>query len=40
MLRYLSFVTDAICIDTIDEILLSKLSPKDRDIIICTIGAK
>ena len=35
-----NFVTDAICIDTIDEISLSKLSPKDRDMIICTIGAK
>lgn len=35
-----NFVTDAICIDTIDETSLSKLSPKDRDIVICTIGAK
>ena len=35
-----NFVTDAICIDTIDETSLSKLSPKDRDMVICTIGAK
>ena len=35
-----NFVTDAICIDAIDEVSLSKLSPKDRDMVICTIGAK
>ena len=35
-----NFVTDAICIDSIDEISLSKLSPKDREMVICTIGAK
>lgn len=35
-----NFVTDAICLNAIDEISLSKLSPKDRDIIICSIGAR
>ena len=35
-----NFVTDAICIDAIDEVSLSKLSPKDRDMVICTIGEK
>lgn len=35
-----NFATDAICLNAIDEISLSKLSPKDRDLIICTIGAK
>lgn len=35
-----NFATDAICLDSISEISLSKLSPKDRDIIICAIGAR
>ena len=35
-----NFVTDAICLNAIDEISLSKLTPKDRDLIICSIGAK
>jgi trk system potassium uptake protein TrkA len=35
-----NFATDAICLNTIDEASLSKLSPKDRDIIICAIGAR
>ena len=35
-----NFVTDAICTDATDEVSLSKLSPKDRDMVICTIGAK
>jgi trk system potassium uptake protein TrkA len=34
-----NFATDAICLNAIDEISLSKLSPQDRDLIICTIGA-
>ena len=34
-----NFVTDAICLNSIDEMSLSKLSPKDRDLIICSIGA-
>lgn len=35
-----SFATDAICINAIDEASLEKLSPRDRDIVICAIGAK
>ena len=35
-----NYATDAICIDAIDEISLSKLSPKTRDLIICSIGAR
>ena len=35
-----NFATDAICLNAIDEISLSKLSPKDRDLIICAIGAR
>lgn len=35
-----SFATDAICLNAIDEMSLSKLSPKDRDLIICSIGAR
>lgn len=35
-----NFATDAICLNAIDEVSLSKLSPKDRDLIICSIGSK
>ena len=35
-----NFVTDAICLNSIDEISLAKLSPKDRDLIICSIGSR
>ena len=35
-----NFATDAICLNAIDEMSLSKLSPKDRDLIICTIGSR
>lgn len=35
-----NFATDAICLNATDEIALTKLSPKDRDIVICTIGAR
>lgn len=35
-----NYATDAICIDGIDEISLSKLSPKNRDLIICSIGSR
>lgn len=35
-----NFATDAICLDSIDELSLSKLSPKDRDLVICAIGAR
>ena len=34
------YATDAICLDAIDEISLSKLSPKNRDLIICSIGSR
>lgn len=35
-----NFATDAICLNAIDELSLSKLSPKDRDLVICSIGAR
>ncbi|MBR6163811.1 TrkA family potassium uptake protein [bacterium] len=35
-----NYATDAICLDAIDEISLSKLSPRNRDLIICSIGAR
>ena len=35
-----NFATDAICLNATDEVALAKLSPRDRDIIICTIGAR
>lgn len=35
-----NYATDAICIDAIDEISISKLSPKNRDLIVCSIGAR
>lgn len=35
-----NFATDAICLNVIDEMSLSKLSPQDRDLVICSIGAK
>ena len=35
-----NFATDAICLNAIDEMSLAKLSPKDRDFVICSIGAK
>ncbi len=35
-----NYATDAICLDSIDETSLSKLSPKNRDLIICSIGAR
>ncbi len=35
-----NYATDAICLDAIDEVSLSKLSPKNRDLIICSIGAR
>ena len=33
-----NYATDAICLEAIDEFSLSKLSPKNRDLIICSIG--
>ena len=35
-----NFATDAICLNAIDEQSLEKLSPRERDIVICAIGAK
>ena len=35
-----NFANDAICLDAIDEVSLSRLSPKDRDLIICSIGSR
>lgn len=35
-----NFATDAICLNAIDEMSLAKLSPQDRDLIICSIGAR
>ena len=35
-----NYATDAICLDEFDEISLSKLSPKNRDLIICSISAR
>jgi len=35
-----NYATDAICLDAIDEVSLSKLSPKNRDLIICSIGSR
>lgn len=35
-----NFATDAICMNATDETSLEKLSPKDRDIIICAISSK
>lgn len=35
-----NYATDAICLDDIDEISLAKLSPKNRDLIICSIGSR
>ena len=35
-----SFATDAICLNAIDEASLEKLSPKERDIVICAIRSK
>lgn len=35
-----SFLDDAICLDATDEIAVTKLCPKERDIVICAIGAR
>ena len=35
-----NFASDAICLDAVDETSLSRLSPKDRDLIICSIGSR
>ena len=35
-----NYATDAICLDAINEMSLAKLSPKNRDLIICSIGSR
>lgn len=35
-----NYATDAICLEAIDEISLAKLSPKNRDLIICSISSR
>lgn len=35
-----NFATDAICLNAIDEVSIAKLSPRDRDLIICSIGTR
>ena len=35
-----NYATDAICLEAIDEISLAKLSPKNRDLIICSICSR
>ena len=34
------FIDDAVCLDATDETSLEKLSPREKDIIICAIGSK
>ena len=34
------FIDDALCLDATDETSLEKLSPREKDIIICAIGSK
>ena len=35
-----NFLDDAICLDATDEVSISKLCPKERDVVICAIGAR
>lgn len=35
-----SFLDDAICLDATDETAVAKLCPKERDVVICAIGAR
>lgn len=35
-----SFLDDAICLDATDETAMARLCPKERDIVICAIGAR
>ena len=35
-----SFLDDSLCLDATDEIAIQRLSPKDRDVVICAIGAR
>lgn len=34
------FLDDALCLDATDETALGKLCPKERDVVICAIGAR
>ena len=35
-----SFLDDAICLDATDEAAVARLCPKERDVVICAIGAR
>ena len=35
-----SFLDDAICLDATDETAVARLCPKERDVVICAIGAR
>lgn len=35
-----NFLDDAICLDATDEVSISKLCPKERDVVICAIGVR
>lgn len=35
-----SFLDDAICLDAADETAMARLCPKERDVVICAIGAR
>lgn len=35
-----SFLDDAICLDATDETAIARLCPKERDVVICAIGAR
>lgn len=35
-----SFFDDAICLDATDETAMARLCPKERDVVICAIGAR
>lgn len=35
-----SFIDDALCLDATDEIAIQRLSPKDRDVVVCAIGGR
>ena len=35
-----AFLDDVVCLDSTDEMALSKLCPKERDIVVCAIGSR
>ncbi|EKE03456.1 MAG: hypothetical protein ACD_20C00202G0004 [uncultured bacterium] len=35
-----AYIDDAICLDATDEMSLAKLSPKERDMVVCAIGSR